>query len=175
MAAPDYAFEKIIKWSHSAHEEKYSFYPPGGLTCARNVNELFLSMDNATKLLPAVRNVVVPHGLPCHVIVYDFVPQLLSLLQNPAIMIQANLLIDVLKPLGMFDSPRDGPLGNMLSGSAYQQAYATFITNPERELFVPIIQWIDRTHITGNARFSLKPYTFTPVIFTEPFCCTIQA
>jgi hypothetical protein len=80
--APDYAFEAIIKWSCSTHEAKYSFYPPGGLTRARNVNVLFLSMDNATKLLPAVQNNVVPHGLPCHVIVYDFVPQLLSLLQK---------------------------------------------------------------------------------------------
>jgi hypothetical protein len=78
MNAPDYTFEAIIKGSRGAHKEKYSFYPQGGLTRARNVNVLCLSMDNATKLLPAVRNVVVPHGLPCHVIVYDFVPQLLS-------------------------------------------------------------------------------------------------
>jgi hypothetical protein len=132
MNAPDYAFETIIKWSRSAHEAKYSFYPPGDLTRACNVNVLFLSMDNATKLLPAVRNVVVPHGIPCHVIVYDFVPQLLSLLQNPVIMIQTNLSIDVLKPLDKFDSPSDGQLGNVLFGSVYQQAYATYITNPER-------------------------------------------
>ncbi len=172
MNAPDYAFEAIIKWSRGAHE---SFYPQGELTRACNVNVLFLSMDNATKLLPAVRNVVVPHGLPCHVIVYDFVPQLLSFLQNPDIMIQANLLINVLKPLDKFDNPCDGKLGNVLSGSVYQQAYATFINNPEREEFVPIIQWIDCTHITGNACFSLKAYMFTPAIFTEPFRRTIQA
>jgi hypothetical protein len=63
----------------------------------------------------------------------------------------------------------------VLSGSVYQEVYATFIKNPERELFVPIIQWIDRKHITGNARFSSTPYNFTPAIFTEPFCRTIQA
>ena len=90
-------------------------------------------------------------------------------------MIQANLSIDVVKPLDKFDSPCDGKLGNVLSGSVYQQVYAMFINNPERELFVPIIQWIDRTHITGNARFSLKPYMFTPAIFTEPCRRTIQA
>jgi len=32
---------------------------------------------------------------------------------------------------------------------------------------VPIIQWIDRTHVTGNERFSLKPYMFSPAIFKE--------
>jgi hypothetical protein len=42
-------------------------------------------------------------------------------------------------------------------------------------LFVPIIQWIDRTHVTGNARFSLKPYMFSPAIFKEEFRRKIQA
>jgi hypothetical protein len=55
-----------------------------------------MSMPNATQLLPAVQNLMVPHGLPCHEIVYDFVPQLLDLLQNPEIMIKANLSINLL-------------------------------------------------------------------------------
>jgi hypothetical protein len=79
MNAHDYDFEAIIKWCRSAHEAKYLFYPMGGRTCALIVNVLFLSMDNATKLLPAVQNIVVLHGLPCHVIVYDFVPHFLKL------------------------------------------------------------------------------------------------
>ena len=57
----------------------------------------------------------------------------------------------------------------------YRDAYSRLITNPERQLFVPIIQWIDRTHVTGNARFSLKPYMFAPAIFKEEFRRKIQA
>jgi hypothetical protein len=49
------------------------------------------------------------------------------------------------------------------------------ITNPERQLFVPIIQWIDRTTVTGNDRYSLTPYMFTLAIFKETFRHTIQA
>ena len=56
-----------------------------------------------------------------------------------------------------------------------QDAYRRLVTNPQRQLFVPIIQWIDRTSVTGNDRFSLKPYMFTPAIFTESFRRTIQA
>ena len=66
-------------------------------------------------------------------------------------------------------------LGEALSGSVYAAAYARYITKPNRQLFVPIIQWIDRTSVTGNARFSLKPYMFTPAIFTESFRRTIKA
>ena len=50
------------------------------------------------------------------------------------------------------------------------------ITDPStQQLFVQIIQWIDCTHITGNGRFLLKPYMFTPAIFKEEFQCKIQA
>jgi hypothetical protein len=36
-------------------------------------------------------------------------------------------------------------LGNALPGSVYRDAYCGMITDPTK-LFVPIIQWIDRTH-----------------------------
>ena len=95
---------------------------------------------------------------------YEFAPRLLNLLQNPALMTAQNLLIDLQNPLQRYNSP-DGRIGDALSGSVYRDAYSRLITNPERQLFVPIIQWIDRTHVTGNARFSLKPYMFAPAIF----------
>ena len=62
-----------------------------------------------------------------------------------------------------------------MSGSVHQKAYSRLITNPSRQLLVPIIQWTDRTSMTGSDRFSLKPYMFTPAIFTESFRRTIQA
>ena len=62
-----------------------------------------------------------------------------------------------------------------MSGSVYCNAYTRFITNPTREFFVLIIQWVDQTHNTGNSWFSLKPYMFTPAIFTETFRHRIQA
>ena len=172
--APDYAFEAIIKWARGANNDNYSFYPQGGLSRSNNVDVLFSSMHNAKKLLPNVQTVHVPHGPPCDVITYDFVSQLLSLLQNRKIMMQENLVIDMNNPLQPYQSP-NGKLGEALSGSVYRDAYATLVQYPDRQLFVPIIQWIDRTSVTGNDRFSLKPYMFTPAIFKEKFRRTIQA
>ena len=85
-----------------------------------------------------------------------------------------NLLIDMHNPLKPNESP-NGRLGNALSGSVYRDAYRRMITDPTRQLFVPIIQWIDRTHITGNGWFLLKPYMFTPAIFKEECRRKIQA
>ena len=90
-------------------------------------------------------------------------------------MTEDNLLIDVHNPLLPYKSP-DGVWGDALTGQVYQDAYRCLVTNPQRQLFVPIIQWIDRTPgVTGNDWFSLKPYMFTPAIFTESLWRTIQA
>ena len=53
--------------------------------------------------------------------------------------------------------------------------YDLYIPNPAKELFVPLIHWIDGTCVTGNDRFSLKPHMFTTAIFTEKFRRGIEA
>ena len=133
-----------------------------------------MSLTNAKRLLPSLSTVQFNNGATSDVIAFEFVPQLLNLLQNPALMTAKKLAIDPLNPLMPYKSP-DGRLGEALSGTVYCNAYARLITNPERQLFVPIVQWIDRTTVTGNDRYSLKPYMFTPAIFKEKFCRTIQA
>ena len=172
--APDYAFGQVLEWARSSSSAGYSFRPRGGLSRSKNVDALIKSVENADQLLPFVRRVNVPHASPSDVVCFDFVPQLLSLLQNRTIMTQENLLININDPLKRYES-QDNVLGDAISGSVYRKAYDRLITDPSTQLFVPIIQWIDRTHVTGNSRFSLKPYMFTPAIFTEKFRRSIKA
>jgi hypothetical protein len=121
--APDYAFKQaVLRWARAALADGCSFQPDGGMTRRPNVERLFSMMNNATQLLPSVHKVVVPHGAPCDVITFDFVPQLLKLLQNPELMTQANLLIDVQNPLVPYSSPQ-GIRGDALSGQVYQEAH----------------------------------------------------
>jgi hypothetical protein len=74
---------------------------------------------------------------------------------------QDNLVIDVNCLL------RTTVLGEALSGSVYAEAYAPNITQPSDQLYIPNIQWIDRTHVTGNQQFSSKLSMFTPAAFTK--------
>jgi hypothetical protein len=150
--APDYAFGLIFAWARGASPKGYSFHTQGGLDCARNVTVLVKSIANATQLLPSVLSVSSPHGPPCDVVVFDFVPQLLRLLQNPTLMIPENVVLDFQDPLKPYKSC-NCLLGKALSGSVYQNAYSCLITNPSCQLLVPIIQWIDHTFVTGNDRF----------------------
>ena len=108
----------IKRWARGANAAGYSFNPEGGLSRSRSVDLLFLVVKNARQLLPSVVNVTVQYGLPRDVIVFDFVPQLLCLLQNPKLMTSTNLLIDPKNPLLPYTSP-DGVLGDALSGRVY--------------------------------------------------------
>jgi hypothetical protein len=92
--APDYAFGLILAWTRGASADKYSFHPQTGLDCACNVTVLAKSIANATQLLPSVLSVSCPHGPPCDLVVFDFVSQLLHLLQNPSLMIPENVVLD---------------------------------------------------------------------------------
>ena len=185
MNAPDYAFARILKWAQGAQADGYTFQPAnGGLLRTQNVDVLFASLTNAKRLLPSIATVQLNNSTISDAIIVEFVSQLLNLLQNPALMTAEKLAIDPLDPLMPYCSP-DGRLGEALSGTVYRNAYDRLITNPNRQLFVPIIQWIARTTVTGNDRYSLKPFMFTknslkpfmftPAIFKEKFRRTIQA
>ena len=175
MNAPDYAFANILTWARDAKSDNYSFQPKGGLSRNRNLAIFTEALQNAKLLLPTVISVTSPNNefMSCDVIAFDFVPQLLRLLQNPEITNARTLAIDAANPLRRYDSK--GMIGEAISGSVYNEAYDRLIADPSTQLFVPIIQWIDRTTVSGNDRFSLKPYMFTPAIYTATFRRTIQA
>ena len=84
MNAPDYAFGDILAWARGASAANYSFNPPGGLSQSKSVDLLFDAMPNAHQLLPTVVPILSGDVLTSMhtVVVFDFVPQLLRLLQN---------------------------------------------------------------------------------------------
>ena len=100
MNAPDYAFARILKGAQGAQTEGYTFQPAnGGLSRTRNVDVLFASLTNAKRLLPSIDTVQLNNSTLSDVITFEFVPQLLNLLQNPALMTAEKLAIDPLNPL----------------------------------------------------------------------------
>jgi hypothetical protein len=74
-------------------------------------------------MLPHLESIELPDLLPCmksmNVICYDFVPQLLSILQSKKMMKEGNnLVLDPNNPLATYKPP-DNRLGEALSGSVY--------------------------------------------------------
>ena len=123
MNAPDYVFKSIMEWARDAHADGYSFRAvAGGVSRSKNVDSLINWVHNARLVLSSVLTVNYPHPPDSDVICFDFVPQLLSLLQNRSIMTADNLVIDVNDPLKPYTSP-DNLLNEAISGSEYRKAY----------------------------------------------------
>ena len=129
MNAPDsYAYGSIMKWAHDASADGYDFCPREGFDWSKSVDYLMNSVLNDKLLLPYIRTVDLLHGgtteqrATSDVVCFDFVPQLLPLLQNRDIMIVENLAIDIKDPLNLYSSP-NGTLDEALSGSVYHEAY----------------------------------------------------
>ena len=108
------------------------------------------------------------------VICFDFVPQLLSILQNKKMMSGSNLVLDPNNPLAMY-KPQDNRLGEALSGSVYQDMYRRLVANPSKQLLCPLICYTDGTQIDALSRFSVEPFLFTPAVLSHAARCKSDA
>jgi hypothetical protein len=108
------------------------------------------------------------------VICFDFVPQLLSILQNKKMMSGSNLVLDPNNPLAMY-KPQDNRLGEALSGSVYQDMYRRLVSNPSKQLLCPLICYTDGTQIDALSRFSVEPFLFSPAVLSHAARCKSDA
>ena len=172
MNCPDHAFTKMLEWAVETQKENVSFASALQKREA-NIRWMRLMLHNANCMLPEVVPTSLSPALSVDVMRFDFVPQLLSLLQDPSKMVQENLVINIDQPIPMHSFSKNKPICEVLEGSAYREAhrYAVAANNANgsvRSLFVvPICCWGDATHIDQNGRFKLEPWSFTPLIFTE--------
>ena len=177
MQCPDYAFEKIMEWARTSFQAGFDFNPQC-TTRLGNLKWMYGSLHNSSKMLPHLETIVLPDPLPyaskLDVICYDFVPQLLSILQDKEMMTSDNLVLDPINPLAMY-KPNNGRLGDALSGSVYQQMYAQLVTDPSRQLLCPLIAYTDATSVDSNSRFVVEPFFFVPAILKHATRSTADA
>ena len=163
--APDYAVEEVLQWAEEAYSAGFNFRPKCKSRNA-NIKWMYGMIENAEHFLPVLRPVHPTKGEPFEVICYDFVPQLLSILQDPKLMSPNNLCMDPNNPCAMY-YPSDGWLGECHSGSVYRELYTRHIHDESRELLCSIIAYVDKTNMGAGSRFSLEPFLFTTSLFTE--------
>ncbi|MCK7580954.1 MAG: hypothetical protein MZV65_38640 [Chromatiales bacterium] len=140
MECPDYAFKSIMEWARKCFEAGFDFNPKSK-TRLGNLNWMYDALHNAEQMLPHLEHIELPDPLSnmksMNVICYDFVPQLLSILQDPKMMAGNNLLLDKNNPLAMYKPP-DNRLGEALSGSVYRDMYRRLVSNPSKQLLMSI-------------------------------------
>ena len=143
-----------------------------------NLNWMYESIHNAEQMLPHLEPIDLPEPLrdmmSMNVICYDFVPQLLSILQNKKMMAGHNLVLDPNNPLARY-KPSDDRLGEALSGSVYQDMYSRLVSNPSKQLLCPLIFYTDGTQIDSMSRFGVEPFLFTPALLSYAARCKAEA
>ena len=177
MECPDYAFQSIMEWARNGFEAGFDFNPKSKTRVA-NLKSMYHSLHNSEQMLPSVVSIELPDPLPdvksMDVICYDFVPQLLSILQNREMMSGNNLLLDPNNPLAMY-TPQDNRLGEALSGSIYKDMYGRLVSDPSKQLLCPLICYTDGTQIDALSRFSIEPFLFTPAVLSYGARCKADA
>ena len=172
MNCPDHAFTKMLEWVVEMQKENVSFASALQKREA-NIRWMRLMLHNANCMLPEMVPTLLAPAMSVDVMRFDFVPQLLSLLQDPSKMVQENLVIDIDQPIPMHSFAKNKPICEVLEGSAYREAHRNAVAANNanagiRSLFVvPICCWGDATHIDQHGRFKLEPWSFTPLIFKE--------
>jgi hypothetical protein len=169
MVCPDYAFKSIMEWASKYFEAGFDFNPKSK-THLGSLNWMYDALYNAEQMLPHLECIELPDPLPnmksMNVICYDFVPQLLFILQDSKMMAGNNLLLNKNNPLEMYKPP-DNRLGEALAGSVYQDMYRRLVSNPSKQLLCLMICYTDGTQIDSMSCFGVEPFLFTPAVLSH--------
>jgi hypothetical protein len=167
MEAPLYAFEEIMKWARTAYIEGYQFLPLQG-TYRSQIDklEVWMGMENQRPEEVVVSLPGVDGEDTIKVTRFDFATQLKSLLDDPVLNRDENLVINPEDRFQQYTSP-DGRLGECLSGSWYKRAWTAMEEDGICDFMIPIILYIDKTQLSISGKLSIFPVQMSLGIFSE--------
>ena len=125
---------------------------------------------------PYNREVTLPNDLndltdtsTMNVVCCDFTSMLFLLLQDKNLNRNQNLVVNPNDVFSKYVSP-NGKLGEVNSGSWYEQTYRTMVKDPNKDFLLPIIFAMDKTTISSTAQMSVYAVMFTTTIFDYKTC-----
>ena len=149
-------FEKIVEWAvHCSINYNVTF----NASTKINRNDILCKiitkynwsglqpMESSLKLTACNEEVNVVH--------FDFKQALYSILTDSNLMQKQNLLDSIHKAI------ESKVLDDLDMGYAFQNGIVNFIKYPKLEEHVPIVFWIDKTHMDVHARLKLEPLMMT--------------
>ena len=159
---PMYAFDAILDWGQQAYLQQYQFNlnVPSRTRIMDNLYKRF----NMESIKPSTAIVQLEGGASANVVTFPFKEMFYSLLGDEDLMDPDNLLLPQDGPSPVILPNKTDALGDITSGSWYQEAYHN-ICLESNDFICPIILFIDKTHIDGLSRWTLEPVMFTLGIF----------
>ena len=161
--APKYLFESIQKWSGRHSYALTSCNPVKRSTFVRQIRNKVYGNQFSKEIEPKVQEVYLKHGARIPIVYFSFRASLASLLSNVELMNEANLLLN---PNDPFNSTPDGfVLSDLNSGWWYRETCKMFHLEPQKDILLPIILFIDGSTIDTYGKLNVEPITFTLGIF----------
>ena len=121
---------------------------------------------------PTEKKVVLPEsGVEVKLVLHDFLPSLYSLLNDNDLMQDENLIFN--GDVDPFQKPPPGPhsvdfqIKDINDAQLYRDAFETHVLVPGTDLLVPLILFIDKTHVDEKGTHRLEPVSFTLGIFKK--------
>ena len=163
--APKYLFERIQQWSANHSSALSSSNPVSRKTFVNRMRTKTYGPNFSKHLEPKVHDLILQHGSRIPVVYFSFRAVLASLLSNKGLMKDENLLLN---PNNPFDSITDGMvLSDLNSGWWHRETCKMFRLQPQKDILLPIVLFIDGSTIDSNQKMSVEPITFTLGIFNR--------
>jgi hypothetical protein len=164
---PLYMFDKIMGWANKSRwVHNYDFLPTQIAARDKFVGSLKNQFDYNC-LEPTTCEILLPgSNSKGNLVLHDFKDCLYSLLSDPQLMDENNLLIN---PDDIFGSPLNKSKHNTISdvntGDVWRMAHKQYVQSDQSELLCPIIFFIDKTHTDLVGRLCIEQIRFTLGIF----------
>jgi len=165
IGAPLDSFQRIMDWASHAQSKGYTFVPDRS---KYDTQVGFLeSVFGLTSLCPRQNTIFLEgHQNAVQVIHFDFEAHLTSLLDDPVLNQNQNLVVNPENPFHPYPLEKSNR-SEILTGSWYGHACSTMITDPDKQFCCPIVISTDKTSISERAEYSSHPVFFTLAIFNR--------
>ena len=159
---PMSAYADFMKWRYKDEKNLYYSYEElTKLTEKRVYGEVL-----ASKLCPKDKNISCPSGRKVNIITYDIDAAIYDLLSDRNLTQPQNMIFD-----GTEDDPfllKDKDIYDDLDQSGvYQETYKAKISDPNSELLVPLIIYMDETNLDTYSKLVLHPIVITLGIYNR--------
>lgn len=164
IGAPHYAYKLLMDWAQDAYVTGYKFASLCS-TYSQQIKKIekWLSLSNCKPFQNQV--ILEPDNLSLKVTCFPFVLMLQSILSDPELNQESNLVVPLNGTHFCKYKPPDGLLGEVNTGYWYRLAYKNMVKNPESDFLCPIIFSMDKTTLSNMGSLHVYAIMFTTTLF----------
>ena len=159
LKAPLKTFKEVLDWADRANVAGYHF--SAGVPTRKTLISKLQEMTHLSKLKPQAKKLQLPHSKKVVEIVYFNANAIMSsFLSCPLLNRDENYLFNGNSPTSP-PNPKPNFIGDLNTSVNYIQTHALLIKNPGKEVLLPCVLAMDKTHIDTYGRLRMEPVTIS--------------